>query len=70
MHVPPHYVMAYDIKPLVAMKEKELFLEEALEGNYLLFFEHDLYNECCTLKETPKGIRLDKTYSLKEYFKE
>ncbi len=70
VHVPPHYVMAYDIKPLVAMKEKELFLEEALEGNYLLFFEHDLYNECCTLKETPKGIRLDKTYSLKEYFKE
>lgn len=68
VHVPSHYNMAYDVRPLVSMIEKEEFLKEAFEKNYLLFFEHDVYNECCTLKKTPKGIRVDKTYSLEEYF--
>ena len=68
VHVPAHYNMAYDVRPLVSMIEKEEFLKEALEKEYLLFFEHDVYNECCTLKDTPKGIRPDKTYSLEDHF--
>ncbi len=65
-NVPLAWVSAYDLFPLTTIKEKETFLKEAFEGNYILFFEHDLYTECCTLKMTEKGIRVDKTFNLSE----
>ncbi|MBO6515938.1 MAG: MBL fold metallo-hydrolase [Bacteroidia bacterium] len=48
-HIPPHYAMGYDIRPLVRMEENEAFLHEAIQHNYTLFFEHDLINECGTV---------------------
>jgi len=66
--IPPHYICAYDTRPLLSMDEKEAFLNEALEKNYILFFEHDLLNECCTLKSTAKGIREDKVGLLTDFF--
>ena len=65
-HIPLPYVMAYDTRPLITMEEKEKFLNEAADNNYVLFFEHDAVNECCTVKRTEKGIRLDQTFSLSE----
>jgi glyoxylase-like metal-dependent hydrolase (beta-lactamase superfamily II) len=65
-HLPLPYVMAYDTRPLITMEEKEKFLNEAVDNNYVLFFEHDAENECCTLKKTEKGVRVDRTFSLSE----
>jgi hypothetical protein len=65
-HLPLPYIMAYDTRPLVAMEEKEKFLKEAAEKNYILFFEHDPHHECCTVKNTEKGVRLDRTFPLSE----
>jgi len=65
-HVPLPWVMAYDVRPLITLKEKEQFLEEAVENNYILFFEHDPKIECATLKKTERGIRLDETFELKD----
>ncbi len=65
-HVPLPYIMAYDTKPLVTLKEKESFFGEAITNGYVLFFEHDLYNECCTLHETEKGPRVKETFALSE----
>jgi len=48
IHVP--FVPGYDIQPLVSLEEKEIFLKEAFENNYILFFEHDADHECCTLQ--------------------
>jgi glyoxylase-like metal-dependent hydrolase (beta-lactamase superfamily II) len=56
-HIPIPYVMGYDMFPLTTINEKKAFLKEALEGDYILFFEHDPVNECCTLQQTEKGIR-------------
>ncbi|HNP53141.1 MAG TPA: MBL fold metallo-hydrolase, partial [Ferruginibacter sp.] len=56
-HIPLPYVMAYDMFPLTTLNEKKAFLTEAQENNYVLFFEHDPVNECCTLQLTEKGIR-------------
>lgn len=56
-HIPLPYVMAYDMYPLTTLQEKKSFLHEALENNYILFFEHDLDNECCDLVQTERGIR-------------
>jgi glyoxylase-like metal-dependent hydrolase (beta-lactamase superfamily II) len=67
-HLPLPYIMGYDTRPLITMTEKEKFLNEAVEKEYILFFEHDSVNECCTVKQTEKGVRLDKTFTFQEYF--
>lgn len=63
-HVPLPWVMSYDTRPLITLQEKELFMAEAAKKGYVLFLEHDLYNECCTVEATEKGIRLRETFSL------
>lgn len=65
-HIPLPYVMGYDTRPLITMTEKELFLREAADHGYILFLEHDPVNECCTVKHTEKGVRLDKTFLLRD----
>ncbi|MCI0751243.1 MAG: MBL fold metallo-hydrolase [Flammeovirgaceae bacterium] len=65
-HIPVAYVMGYDTRPLLTMEEKEKFLNEAANKGYILFFEHDPVNECCTVKHTEKGVRLDRTFPLSE----
>lgn len=65
-HIPLPYVMGYDTRPLLTLSEKEKFLKEAAENEYILFLEHDAQNECCTVKQTEKGVRLDRTFPLSE----
>ena len=65
-HIPMPYVMSYDMFPLNTLKEKKKYLEEAVQNDYILFFEHDPVNECCTLQETEKGIRVKDTFKLSE----
>ena len=66
-HIPLPWVMGYDIRPMQTLREKEVFLEEALDGGYVLFFEHDPAVECCVLTETKKGIRAGHTFPLTEW---
>ncbi len=56
-HIPIIWNMSYDIESLKTISEKEKLLEESLNGNYTLVFQHDEHVECCTLEMTPKGIR-------------
>ena len=67
-HIPLPYVMGYDVRPLITMKEKGMFLEKAQKEDYILFLEHDSINECCTLRETEKGIRLDNSFDFNSMF--
>jgi glyoxylase-like metal-dependent hydrolase (beta-lactamase superfamily II) len=67
-HIPLPYVMGYDTRPLLTMNEKEAFLKEAADKEYLLFLEHDAENELCTVKHTEKGVRLNQTYKFNEVF--
>jgi glyoxylase-like metal-dependent hydrolase (beta-lactamase superfamily II) len=65
-HIPMPYVMAYDMFPLTTLNEKRAFLNEAVENNYILFFEHDPKIECCDLHKTEKGIRPNNYFKLEE----
>jgi len=65
-HIPIPYVMAYDMFPLTTLNEKKSFLTEAVENDYILFFEHDPRNECCNLQMTEKGIRAKDFFTLAE----
>ena len=65
-NIPIPYIPAVDIQPLVSMDEKSRFLEEAIQKKYILFFEHDYFNECCTVIETPKGFSAGDKFRLAE----
>ena len=65
-HLPLPYVMAYDMFPLKTLSEKKLFLTEAVEKEYILYLEHDPINECCTLQQTERGIRVKDVFKLNE----
>ena len=65
-HIPLPYVMSYDMFPLQTLKEKKAFLEEAATNNYVLYLEHDAVNECCTVEQTEKGVRLKETFKLSD----
>lgn len=66
-HIPLPYVMGYDMFPLKTLEEKKAFLEEAVAGNYLLFYQHDPAIEAGELVMTEKGIRSGKTGSLSRF---
>ena len=68
-HIPMPYIMSYDTQPLITLKDKKRFFEDAVKNNYTIFFEHDLYNECCNLIETEKGVKVNETYTLKDFLK-
>lgn len=63
-HIPLAWVMGYDIDPLQTIREKEAFLAEAAENNFILFYEHDPIIECSRVVETEKGFRASDLMSL------
>lgn len=65
-HIPIPYVMGYDVRPLVTMEERNSYWNEIVENEYILFFEHDPINECCTLQHTEKGIRVKDIFKLSD----
>ena len=65
-HIPVPYVMAYDTRPLITLEEKKNFLDGAASNNHFLFFEHDRSIECCSLKQTEKGVRENEMFKLSE----
>ncbi|MCW3085324.1 MAG: fold metallo-hydrolase [Bacteroidetes bacterium] len=67
-HIPLPYVMGYDTRPLLTMTEKEKFLNRAATEEFILFLEHDSVNECCTLQNTEKGVRLKEAFRFEDFF--
>ena len=65
-HIPLPWVMSYDTRPLITLQEKEVFMNEAAQNGYVLFLEHDLYRECCTLEAMEKGVRMKESFPLSE----
>jgi glyoxylase-like metal-dependent hydrolase (beta-lactamase superfamily II) len=65
-HIPLPYVMGYDTRPLITLSEKEAFLNRAADEEFILFFQHDSVNECCTVHHTEKGVRLKETFAFTE----
>jgi glyoxylase-like metal-dependent hydrolase (beta-lactamase superfamily II) len=65
-NIPLLWLAAYDLFPVTALKEKETFLNEVAEKGHILFFEHDFYDECAILKNSKKGVILNRKFNLKE----
>ncbi len=68
-HLGMPYVMAYDMRPLDSMNEKETILQLLLKTNGYLFFEHDEVNDCASIKLNEKGkIVPDNIGALADFF--
>lgn len=65
-HISMPWIMAYDMRPVETLKEKSAILREAVNNNWVLFFEHDPEIECCTLKEEKGRIVVNETFKLSE----
>jgi glyoxylase-like metal-dependent hydrolase (beta-lactamase superfamily II) len=61
-HIALPYIMAYDLQPLKTIEEKEKILPQAVDENWLLFFEHDPYISAATIKHSGKGITIDNKF--------
>lgn len=61
-HIPIPYVMGYDIQPLETIKEKQKYLQKAVDENWKLIFGHDHINALATVKKTEKGFMFDQSF--------
>ena len=55
-HIGSSYVMAYDVRPLVTMGEKDIFLDSVFNNNGVIIFEHDSFMEAATISKNEHGI--------------
>ncbi|HRI34739.1 MAG TPA: MBL fold metallo-hydrolase, partial [Saprospiraceae bacterium] len=59
-HISLPFVMAYDVRPLLTLKEKEFVLNQMVSKNGILILEHDPLHDACTVKvNESKRIVLD-----------
>jgi glyoxylase-like metal-dependent hydrolase (beta-lactamase superfamily II) len=63
-HVQIPWIMAYDLRPLVTLEEKKRILRNAVEDNWLLFFEHDPEIVAARLTQGDKGIVIESTLTM------
>ena len=63
-NIPIVWLASYDLYPVKSMEEKELFLAEAVENEYILFFEHDYYTECATVRMGKRGPKVKVCFNL------
>ncbi len=66
-HVALPWVMAYDVRPLLTMQEKEQVLNRAAEENAILIFEHDPTYAAAVVEKTEKGVRIRERGPLAAY---
>ncbi|HWY33474.1 MAG TPA: hypothetical protein VNX68_02435, partial [Nitrosopumilaceae archaeon] len=66
-HIGMPYIMAYDVRPLLSMEDKDALFAEHANDKTILYFEHDPSAECGTLLKTERGsVALDKTFPLSD----
>jgi glyoxylase-like metal-dependent hydrolase (beta-lactamase superfamily II) len=61
-HIPLHYIMGYDLQPLVTLEEKKKYLKIALQENWKLFFCHDPEIAIATVKKFGEGYIVDEKF--------
>ena len=63
-HVRVPFIMGYDTRPLLTLREKASFLKKAARDKYLLFLQHDVKNEIIDIRKENNKFKLNKTFKL------
>lgn len=66
-HIPLPWVMSYDMRPLQTMEEKQNVLQQAVDEQCILLFEHDPVYEAALVENTEKGVRLRERGALRDF---
>lgn len=66
-HIPIPWVMSYDMRPLQTMEEKQSVLQQAIDEQCLLVFEHDPVYEAAVVENTERGIRIRERGALHDF---
>lgn len=64
VHVPLAWVMGYDMHPTTTLKEKQDFLDDAIENNWYLFLEHDADREIIQIEKEEGRYRIKEFLNL------
>jgi glyoxylase-like metal-dependent hydrolase (beta-lactamase superfamily II) len=64
VHIP--WVAAYDLNPLLSVREKRQFLSRAVEDDYLLVLSHEAEDEACRVTFDGKRFQVREALSLRE----
>jgi len=65
-HVRMPYVMAYDVRPLETLSDKERFYEKAMDPEYYILCEHDKDSELGQLTKNDRGRYTIKQAAMKD----
>ena len=65
-HVRVPFIMGYDTRPLLTLREKASFLKKAARDKYLLFLQHDVKNEIIDIRKENNKFKLNKTFKLED----
>lgn len=65
-HLPLPWVMGYDMKPIQTLKEKETFLNQAVDEGWYLFLEHDADHEVITVQKENGKFSMKDSLTLTE----
>ena len=65
-HIPIPWVMAYDVQPVVTMKEKQTLLQKMEREDWILFFEHDPHIQACSVHKDGKHYKLNKEIKISD----
>ena len=65
--VSPHWISAYDTAPMQSYDEKIRMLERAAGEKQVVFFCHDAYTVCATVKKIGAFFKTDEVFDLYKY---
>ena len=65
-HISIPWVMAYDVQPVVTMKEKEILLPKMQDEEWILFLEHDPKIQACTVHQDGKHFKKKESVLIRE----
>lgn len=67
-HIRLPWVMAYDVRPLKTLEEKQYILRRAVDDTWHFFFEHDPEVAVGSIRRTERGMEVVHPRSLAELF--
>jgi len=63
-HIPLPYIMAYDLNPLETLADKKKILKQAVDENWILYFEHDPEITAATVSMNLHGFGVNEIFEV------
>ena len=65
-HIPLPFIMGFDLFPLVTLEEKRKYLTEAVQKDWVIFFEHDPFIQSAKIVFSDKGFFVKESFVIND----